>query len=352
MTGNETANRIQHGGDVYRNRIDLDYSVSINRLPLPETVVRAAEQSIRRLDLYPDIDSQKLTEAIAAYEHEDPSDIICGNGASELFMAVCHTVTPKLAAVTAPCYAGYGWAVGASGGELVSYRLSKENGFALDEGILEFLTDGMDMLFLADPNNPTGKRIDGKLLQKIREACLEKDILLVTDECFYPLTKGGEKAGGHPEETVTVRAFTKIFGLPGLRLGYAVIKNKKLNAAVRRNLPEWNVSVPAQEIGLAAAEVLRYSDYMERSLEMIEEEKTYLSGELEKTGVRVYPGDANFFLLESSRDLYDRLLRKGILVRSCANFEGLGPQFVRIAVRKHEDNERFIQAVKEIYERD
>ena len=87
-------------------------------------------------------------------------------------------------------------------------------------------------------------------------------------------------------------------------------------------------------------------------MERIRSRATYLSGELEKLGVRVYPGDANFFLLESSRNLYDRLLQKGILVRSCANFEGLGPQFVRIAVRKHEDNIRFIQAVKEIYERD
>ena len=343
---------IQHGGDVYRNRIELDFSVSINHRPLPDGVKEAASASLDRLDLYPDIRCEALSEAIAAFEGVRPEDVICGNGASELFMAAAHAFRPKKVAMTAPCYAGYGWAVQAAGGELLPYVLKEEEDFRLEAGFLSCLTEATDMVFLADPNNPTGQRIDAALLDMIREECRRKGILLVMDECFYPLTETGQEPREYPEDVLTVRAFTKVFGLPGLRLGYMIVKDEEQNRRIRRNLPEWNVSVTAQETGLAAAKALKEGRYLAETNMWIAMEKAYLAEELARLGIKVFPSDTNFFLLKTEEPLYDALLARGILVRSCANFEGLGPCFTRIAVRNHKDNERLIQELERIYERD
>lgn len=350
MDGRKTENRNEalHGGDVYRNDVSLDFSVNLNPLEMPEAVREAMLEGLGEADQYPDPSQQKLREGIASLEDTDPDHIVCGNGASELLMAAVHAVKPAKALVTAPCYAGYAVSLRAEGCVIEEYPLREEDGFAADEGLLEMITADTDMVFTADPNNPNGRLIDPELKKEIAERCAICGAVLVSDECFLPLTAEWEKRGRVTDKALHLRAFTKTLAIPGIRLGYMLSYDDELLESVRRHLPEWNVSRIAERTGEAAAKVLAETDYIERSVRLITQERAYLSGSLAKYGIRVYPSDTNYILIRSDSDLYDGLLGRGIMIRRCANFSGLDESFFRIAVRRHEDNEILVKTIGEI----
>lgn len=344
----DIVNEAVHGGDVYRNEVRLDFSVNLNPLEMPASAAEAMTSGLKEIHQYPDPYQQKLREGIASFEGISPDHIVCGNGASELIMAAVHALKPKKALVTAPCYAGYAAALRAEDAVTEEYPLREENDFAIDEGILERISSGTDIVFIADPNNPNGKLISPELKKEIAGKCAGCGAALVIDECFLPLTGEWKERKTVSDGALHLRAFTKTFAIPGIRLGYMVSRDRGLLEGIRKHLPEWNVSRIAERTGEAASKVLAETDYLERSVRMIREERTYLRGELIRCGIRVYTGDANYLLIRSVPDLYDRLLGKGIMIRRCANFSGLDETYFRIAVRRHEDNETLIKAIGEI----
>ena len=342
-------NRIEalHGGDVYRNEVSLDFSVNLNPLEIPDQVKIECLHALSELRRYPDPHHHDLRKAIADMDGVSMDAVICGNGASELIMAAVHAVRPSKALLTAPCYAGYRVALEASGTEIIEHSLDEANAFDLTDSILGDLTDDLDMVFLGNPNNPSGRLIDEPLMENIKKTCREKDICLVTDECFLPLTLHGAKTPDPDDRSIHLRAFTKTFAMPALRLGYLICNDGELLSKIRRQLPEWNVSLIAERAGLAAANMaVDPSGFMLKSVKLIEEERAYLNEELTKLGIKTCPSDTNFILLRSRTDLYDRLLEKGIMIRRCANFSGLDETFFRIAVRDHRDNTLLIDTLK------
>ena len=346
-------NVFHHGGDVYRNPVLIDYSVNLNPLDVPAEVISAAVSGIDEIRQYPDPYQTELRQAIASYEKIDPEMIICGNGASEIIMAAVHAFMPSKVLVTAPCYAGYEIALRAARAEVFYYYLKEENGFALDEGIFDLLSDDIDMVFLADPNNPNGTLIDRELRERLITRCVELGIVLVLDECFLPLTGRSYHAGEQASGTVLhLRAFTKTLALPGLRIGYMISGNITALDKIRIHMPEWNVSRIAEKAGKAAAEVLAGTDYLSASVTFIDQEREYLTRELSSVGIRVYPSDANYLLLRTEHCMYDKLLSHGILVRKCNDYIGLDDRYIRIAVRGHEDNEKLISIIKECMDAD
>ena len=205
-----------------------------------------------------------------------------------------------------------------------------------------------DMVFIADPNNPNGKLIDSALKRAIAQRCEECGSVLVIDECFYPLTGAGISGRGLNDNALHLRAFTKTFAIPGIRLGYVISRDREMLTAIRKHLPEWNVSRIAERTGEAAAALMEKTGYLEESVRMIDRERGYLAGQLEKLGIRVYGSDTNYILIRSVSDLYERLLERGVLIRRCANFSGLDETYFRIAVRKHEENEELIKIIGEV----
>ena len=322
-------NKIVHGGDVYRNRVLLDYSVNLNPLAMPGSVTEASLSGLGEMHQYPDPYQVELRKAIGCYEGIDSGNIVCGNGASELIMAAVHAFRPKTALITAPCYAGYARALMASDTEVTEYALDENRGFP-------------------DPNNPNGAVIDQVLKEKIIEKCADKGIVLLLDECFLPLTGINEAKATERGCVLHLRAFTKTFAIPGIRIGYLYSDNTDALELIRLHLPEWNVSRIAERTGTEAAKVLSDTEYLRDSVLMIRREREYLSHELKQLGIRVYPSDVNYLLVKSDMDLYHRLLERGVLVRRCANFSGLNDSFIRIAVRSHEDNLHFIEILKTV----
>ena len=338
-----------HGGDIYRNRIKLDFSVNVNPLGTPEPVKAAVSRAAERLGAYPDPYCGPLRERLAVHMHTRPDWILCGNGAAELIYQLLAALRPDRALLPVPSFADYESALAAADCVPDFYPLRREEGFLLTDRILPAITGQTRLLMLCSPNNPTGRLIDPALLARILDRCRETGTWLFLDECFGELTDRETPSllgALRPDDRVfLLRAFTKTYAMAGLRLGYAVCPDRELVDRICRRSQPWNVSSPAQEAGLAA---LDCASWAEEARALIRTEKAYLTRELTLLGVSVLPGDANFLLLSGVPGLYDGLLAKGILIRNCENYRGLTAGDCRIAVRTHEENMALIEAIREV----
>ena len=342
-----------HGGDIYRNNIQYDFSVNLNPLGTPKEVSRALSEAVLLANQYPDLKQEELSKHMADLFQIEKEEIVFGNGASELLMAFCHAFLPKKVMVLSPCFSGYEYAVkGASFDcQMVYHPLLEEDGFVLKEDILEHLTEEKpDMFFVTTPNNPTGVLVEKGLLKKIMEICEAQGTVVVLDECFLPLS-GFEKEDSFVygkrayQHLIVLRAFTKTFAIPGARLGYAICQ-KDMAKRIRTHLPEWNISVFAQSAGL---ECLKHLDEIDDAVSLLKEERTYLTKELQRLGYRVFPSDANYILFYSKdKELQDKLLQQKILIRDCQDFIGLEKGFYRVAVKDHGANEKLVSALHQI----
>lgn len=340
----------QHGGDIYRNRVTCDFSVNINPLGMPEASVRAAQEAVLQSFSYPDDRGEELCAAIAQKENVKPDQILLGNGAAELIFTLCYALRPRTGLAPAPSFQEYTAAVAAAGGNMVFWDLKEEDGFCMKEGFLSAIQRETDIVFLCNPNNPTGTLAPRLLLEKTAEKCEETDTFFCLDECFLPFLEAEETVSmkGMLKEfphMIILRAFTKIYGMPGLRLGYALTANTALLGRMRRCLQPWNTSLPAQMAGLAA---LSDTDYINRTRRLVEAEKQYLKEELSKgLAEKIYASEANYLFFQARKDLKRLLLLRGIMIRSCSNYRNLPEGFFRIGIRTHAENEELVRRWKE-----
>ncbi len=341
-----------HGGDVYHNRVRLDFSANVNPLGTPPAVIDAVAESAKHLAAYPDPYCGRLREKLAAVHGVDAGDIVCGNGAAELIFQFAAALRPRKALLPVPSFSEYESAMESVGCETRYYALSRADGFAVTEALPAEITEETDALLLCTPNNPTGRSVAPELLERILARCRQTGTWLLLDECFLDLTDAGAEKSVIPalregDRCFVLRAFTKLYGMAGARLGYAICRNRDFLAALCRTAQPWNVSAPAQAAGEAALEC---RDFVAQTLALIAEEKAYLLRELRALGIEVLPGDANFLMLSGVPGLYDRLLKEyGILIRSCANYRGLDEGDCRIAVRTRAENEQLIAALREVF---
>lgn len=339
-----------HGGDIYDYpRPLLDFSANLNPLGIPEPVARAAREALPNAAHYPDPQCRALAQAIGAMDGVDPADVLCGNGAAEVIFRLVLAVKPREAMVLAPTFSEYEQALRALGCPVRYWLLRADRGFRLEEDILEALEPGLDLLFLCSPNNPTGICIDEGLLYKIIERCARTGTRLVVDQCFLPLTEGAglEEALGDNPHLFLLRAFTKSFAIPGLRLGYGLSSDGALLAACRDAGPAWSVSCVAQAAGIAACSC---ANWPEKARALLREERPKVRAGLQALGLEVWPGEANYLLFRARglTDLKARLVERGILIRSCANYRGLGPDYYRTAIRTPEENHHLLKAIQEV----
>ncbi len=262
-------------------------------------------------------------------------------------MGVIHAVRPKKTLIPIPSFYGYEYAAKAASGDIVFFPLKEEEEFMPKEDLFTALAEDTDLLFLANPNNPTGKRMEKEYLKKLLKICKDREIFVVLDECFIEFSGSEFSMLSEIKEydnLLLVRTFTKIYAIPGVRLGYLICSNNILLEAISRQLPEWNLSTFAQEAGIACANrpgsAAKIAEYVKR-------ERQFLSRRLEELGLRVYSGEANYILVYSDRPLYEELLQQGILIRDCANFRGLSKGYYRIAVKCREDNEKLLKVIGE-----
>ena len=170
------------------------------------------------------------------------------------------------------------------------------------------------------------------------------------DECFLDFVPEPEKYTlkaflEEYENLFLLKAFTKRYAIAGVRLGYGLCGNKELLEKIESVCQPWNVSSMAQAAGLAA---LEEKAYVEEGRQITFKEAAYLKKEIEVLGYKVYPSMANYVFFEGSENLYEQLEKKKILIRDCSNYTGLSKGYYRVAVKMHEENEKLIQALKEL----
>ncbi len=357
---------MDHGGDVYRNKVNMDFSVNLNPLGAPRNVLEAVRSSVDLAGRYPDIMQTDVRRAIAEFEGVSPDFVFAGNGASELIMAMVRAVRPKKAFLYEPCFSGYEYALRAYGCDISYGVLSEDNGFGLTPGDVAGLTgdghraapaetaDDVDMIFLCDPGNPSGRNIDDAVLKQILDLAAKRNITVCLDDSFLLLS---DKAGGvlkrrsdlalEYDNLIILTSLTKLFAMPGIRIGYAVSSPKNIEKLAAQ-LPEWNLPVTAEAAIVSGMRELSETDYLAKAMEIIQRERSYLSGELRALGMNVYESDTTFILFKGPEDLGINLLGQGILIRDCSTFKGLGRGYFRIAVKRHEENERLIAAVRRL----
>jgi threonine-phosphate decarboxylase len=281
-------------------------------------------------------------------------EVFCGAGASDVLFRLCLAYKPKRVAVIAPTFSEYERsAVAAANATIIRYTLNASDNFRLTDDFLSFLADFTreaqgehSILFLCNPNNPTGQLIDPKLLRAIDKICAREKVLLVMDECFLPFTTQKSIASRLRPGLVVIGAFTKTYALAGLRLGYMLCSDAALLEACGNAGPFWNVSFLAQAAGVAALRLPGWAAYVR---DEIDTERPYLEQELTSLGLDVCPSSANFILFRAPgiTNLVERLKPKGILVRWCGNFEGLNADYYRVCVKMRNHNEYLLKSMKE-----
>lgn len=348
-----------HGGDIYNKKITLDFSVNVNPLGMPSGVRQALRDSIGHWSRYPDPECRELAGRLGDRHNIEKERIVCGNGAADLIYRLAWAVRPGRALLPAPTFSEYERALLSVRSRVRYYCLKEEQDYRIEVQELCGLLEKGDILFLCNPNNPTGLAVKNSRIELLAEACREKNGFLVLDECFCEFLDKPEqytfmeKIREYPQ-VVILRAFTKSYAMAGLRLGYAVCGDIGLAQRLRLTGQPWSVSAPAQEAGVAA---LEENDYLEKARKLIQVEREWMRGQLAGLGFRVFPSQVNYFLFKDKEenrhgDLWEGLQKQKILIRDCSNFVGLEAakngsacRYYRTGVKTHRDNEMLLDNI-------
>ena len=347
--------QLVHGGDWagYRaqfGRDALDFSANVSPLGLPEGVAKAITAALPTADRYPDPLCRELRAKLALHEGVPADHILCGNGAADLIFRLVWAKKPRRALVTAPTFAEYAAALETVGCTVERFILQVADDFAVPEAFLSAIDDRVDLVFLCQPNNPTGQLTPPDLVARILQRCTACGALLVLDECFLDFLPDHALLTAKPllgsGDLLILKAFTKLYGMAGVRLGYALSADTALLDAMQHTGQPWAVSSLAQAAGLAA---LDETAYVEQVRALIAAQRPLLASGLRALGLRVLDGRANYLLFQGPETLGETLRQKGIVLRSCANYPGLDGSWYRTAVRTAAENERLLQTLSEVF---
>ena len=328
----------------------LDFSSNVNPLGMSPAARLAARAALDQGHLYPDPFCRDLRRAIASHDGTDESHVLCGAGAGDLIVRLAQVLASRCALVVQPTFCEYERALRSAGTRVLAETLAPEQGFSIDADKLELRLKDIDAIWLCSPNNPTATKADPGALARLAVACEAAGVYLVVDECFCglmanPAAQSARRLAGELGHLVIIDAFTKTYGMAGLRLGYITCADQGILVGVQEKGQYWPVSGEAQAAGVAA---LHDESFVEQARSLIAHERPTMAQGIADAGCAVVPGVANFILFKTPvHDLKQRLLCKGILIRDCSDFPGLSEGYYRVAVRTHSENRKLIDVLDE-----
>jgi threonine-phosphate decarboxylase len=344
--------RIHHGGPfsiIHPSSDILDFSSNISPLGASSLVRKTIKNKLDTIPVYPDSESAYLRKDLQLYTGIPFSQIVVGNGATEIIYNFCQAFLSNTTSVLIPIptFGEYESAVKLSGAKISFFKtmnLEKD----IDNFISKIPSNGC--IFICNPNNPTGNLIQKKILQDIIISANKKKTLVFIDECFIELVPD------HDESIVKLikkysnlfilRSLTKSFALAGLRIGYGIGSKQMISILYKIKIP-WNVSGLAQQ---AASAALSNSFYLIKAKKIIKNESFYLINCISKLkDFQCNPTSTNFILIKTkmkSKTLQKKLLEKKILIRDCSTIRGLNDNYIRIAVKTRKENEKLIKALE------
>lgn len=329
----------------------IDFSSNVN----PHIISNLGKYVLEGLEKsrsYPDINYTNLRNNISEYINVDSELIIPGNGATEIIYLLMKSIKKRIAILN-PTFSEYGRGAKLNNLEVIDFHLKEENNFSIDLDEIQNNMDRFDSLFLCNPNNPNGKV---KNLNELLDLMIENDKLLIVDETFMEFVGEEEKYSligriNQTENLFILKAVTKFFGMPGLRLGYGVTSNKQIIKNIYEYKEPWTINSFAENL---SNYLFKDKDYISSSKEYYVNERKFMLQELRNIPkLKVYDTDTNFVLMKledgESNSLKLELFEKyNILIRDASNFIGLDKGYFRVAIKGHEDNKALIEALKKV----
>jgi threonine-phosphate decarboxylase len=353
----------EHGGNIYKaseylkRRIEdiIDFSANINPLGIPETLKEELFSNVDLLVHYPDPEYTGLYRRLSEYTGVPACNIIAGNGSSEIIYLLLKVLKPESILIPAPSFSEYEKASSDANIDTHFLELREEECFGLNvERLKHEIVSGIKCIILCNPNNPTSLLLPTDEVHHIVKLASHYRVTVIVDEAFIELTVEGTRNSiiglvNKFDNLFVIRAFTKVFAVPGLRLGYG-IGNGQLVERMRMVQQPWSVN----SLAAFAADFLPESgEYLRRTEAWLKAEKEWLYKSMSAIpGIKVFEPHTNFILARLAKAgmdanvLRDRLAERGILVRNASNFRFLDGKFFRVAVRDRPDNQCLVDALK------
>ncbi|MDO5155290.1 MAG: histidinol-phosphate transaminase [Eubacteriales bacterium] len=354
-----------HGSDLEiiadRYGIDMNrivpHASNVNPLGISSLAKQALMDNIDAICSYPDPNYTTLKNAISNYTGASADHLILGNGTSELIRLVFKILAPKKTMIIGPTYSEYGKAAKQTGSDIHTYMLKESDGFELDpQQLASALDASFDLLVICNPNNPTGKAIPKNKLEQIITDCQSKGILVTVDETYVEFVDQIDLISAVSltdtyKNLIVFRGISKFFSSPGLRLGYAITTNPQFLDAASNDKTPWSIN------SLVSVASVMFSDEhfinLSRTLIQTERNLIYSALSVRKT-IKVYKPDANFVLIrllkegQTASEVFDYCIKRGIMIRDCTDYEGLGEKYIRFCFLKPEENDNVVNTILEI----
>ena len=327
----------------------IDFSSNVNPHIISD-LGKYVLEGLEKSRSYPDINYTNLKNNISDYIKVDSELIIPGNGATEIIYLLMKSIKKRLAILN-PTFSEYGRGAKLNNLEVLDFHLKEENNFSIDLDEIQKNMDKFDSLFVCNPNNPNGKV---KVLNELLDLMVENDKLLIIDETFMEFVGEEEKYSliNRIEQTPNLfilKAVTKFFGMPGLRLGYGVTSNKQIIKNIYEYKEPWTINSFAENL---SNYLFKDKEYIKSSKDYYINERKFMLEELRKISrLKVYDTDTNFVLIKlkdgEANSLKLELFEKyNILIRDASNFIGLDKSYIRVAIKSHDDNKVLIESLR------
>lgn len=352
-----------HGGDLLTAAENfniekekmLDFSANINPLGIPDPVLQLIKESLKEIVHYPDPSQRQLREKLAKAFQLSSDHFLIGNGAAECMAISIQAIKPRKIGLIYPCFSEYEILASAYDIPVMACVAYEENQYKPNENELYSLFQETDLIFIGHPNNPTGTLYSMDELLKMAEWAKSCDTYLIIDEAFIDFVPKDGQVSLLPEikkfpNVILIHSMTKMYAIPGLRLGYMIAAPEIILKAQRKQVT-WSVN----QLALLAGEAcLQERGFVNKTQQLVSQEREYLFQKLkEELQLSVFPSQVNFLLAKlpeerSVSDFQFELGKKGVLIRSCATYPGLTNQHFRIAIRTRDENDRLCIAMKQV----
>lgn len=337
------------------------FSSNVNPLGLSESLKDTLAQNLDVLSSYPDRNYTSLKTALSSYCNAPADYFLVGNGSTEMISVLIQTRHPKKALIIGPTYSEYGRELSLIGCDLDEYVLKESTDFMLDfDDFSKYLENGRyELVILCNPNNPTSSALTVSEIKKLLEICQTYNSFLMIDETYVEFTSDIHEYSAMSliaeyDNFIVLRGVSKFFAAPGMRFGYAATSNQELHQAFLKLQNPWSLN----SLAAFAGEIMFFDkDYIEKTRNHILSEKERMINDLSRiSGLKVYPAHANFVLVKillpeiTSYNIFDALMKKGLMVRDCSSFECLDGEYFRFCIMHTVENDRLLEAIHNFIE--